>query len=167
MVDRVLKSMSELTARDRSNLRFYVLFWLSCVLTGKASPKAGDIVKIDMKTVDDTNVEAAADEIWSIYQNLGADDQVAKGPERDVDRGSGPRYPAHSTHCLLEDVTSAMRSLGFNHRSARFRGRRRGRWSTSPPGRPQSLQLRIDAFAHPFNHTRPHQALGDLSPQPS
>jgi len=81
MVDRVLKSRSELTARDRSNFRFYVLFWLSCVLTGKAPPKAGDIVKIDMKTVDDTNVEAAADEIWSIYQNLGADDQVAKGPE--------------------------------------------------------------------------------------
>ncbi len=25
-------------------------------------------------------------------------------------------------------------------------------------------QLRIDAFAHRFNHTRPHQALGDLTP---
>ena len=30
------------------------------------------------------------------------------------------------------------------------------------PSRLKPLQLRIDAFAHRFNHTRPHQALGDL-----
>src|SRR4051794_19797690 len=32
------------------------------------------------------------------------------------------------------------------------------------PSRLKPLQLRIDAFAHRFNHTRPHQALGDLTP---
>jgi transposase InsO family protein len=32
------------------------------------------------------------------------------------------------------------------------------------PSRLKPLQLRIDAFAYRFNHTRPHQALGDLTP---
>src|SRR5215207_6148793 len=32
------------------------------------------------------------------------------------------------------------------------------------PSRLKPLQLRIDAFAHRFNHTRPRQALGDLTP---
>src|SRR3954451_2519036 len=32
------------------------------------------------------------------------------------------------------------------------------------PSRLKPLQLRIDAFPHRFNHTRPHQALGDLTP---
>ena len=32
------------------------------------------------------------------------------------------------------------------------------------PSRLKPLQLRIDAFAHRFNHTTPHQALGDLTP---
>jgi len=32
------------------------------------------------------------------------------------------------------------------------------------PSRLKPLQLRVDAFAHRFNHTRPHQALGDLTP---
>jgi hypothetical protein len=80
-VDRVLKSRSELSARDRSNLRFYVLFWLTCTLTGKTSPGPADLVKIDVKAVGDPMVEAAADEIWKIYDQLGATDQIAKGPE--------------------------------------------------------------------------------------
>ncbi|MCP3055085.1 AIPR family protein [Aurantimonas marianensis] len=81
IVDRVLKSRSELSARDRSNLRFYVLFWLSCVLTGKTNPNPADVAKIDVKTVSDTSVEEAADEIWKIYEQLGATDQIAKGTE--------------------------------------------------------------------------------------
>ncbi len=81
IVDRVLKSRSELSARDRSNLRFYVLFWLSGILTRRTNPTPGDLVKIDLKAVGDPTVEAAADEIWKIYEDLGATDQIAKGPE--------------------------------------------------------------------------------------
>lgn len=81
IVDRVLKGRSELSAGDRSNLRFYVLFWLTCTLAGKTKLNPADLVKIDVKAVGDPTVEAAADEIWKIYEALGATDQVAKGPE--------------------------------------------------------------------------------------
>jgi hypothetical protein len=80
-VDRVLKSRAELTTRDRANLRFYVLFWLAASATGKVSPVAADVAKIDLKKLDDGQIEAAIDQVFSFYTALGATDQIAKGPE--------------------------------------------------------------------------------------
>jgi hypothetical protein len=80
-VDRVLKSRSEMSGRDRSNLRFYVLFWLSCALVGKTSLTTSDLAGINVKAVDDSDIEAAADEVWKIYDGFGKTDQIAKGPE--------------------------------------------------------------------------------------
>ncbi|RTM07838.1 MAG: abortive phage resistance protein [Hyphomicrobiales bacterium] len=81
IVDRVLRSRSEMKARDRSNVRFYVLFWLAGMLTKKPHPQADDIAKLDVKTISDGDVEAATDEVWKLYEALGAGDQVAKGPD--------------------------------------------------------------------------------------
>ena len=50
-------------------------------MTGKLNPAPVDLVKVDVKAVKDSTVEAAADEIWKIYEELGALDQIAKGPE--------------------------------------------------------------------------------------
>ena len=80
-VDQILKSRSEMTARDRSNLRFYVLLWLASMLVGKALPSAGDLAKLDIKAVNDGDVELATDEVWKLYEKLGKTDQVAKGPD--------------------------------------------------------------------------------------
>ncbi|MBP2161665.1 MULTISPECIES: AIPR family protein [Asticcacaulis] len=83
-VDRVLKNRSELTARDRTNLRFYVLLWLSSALTGKSSPKAHDIANIKVTDINDSAVEAATDEVWKVYEEMsssGSSDQLAKGPD--------------------------------------------------------------------------------------
>lgn len=81
LVDRVLRSRSELSARDRANLRFYVVYWLSCTLSGKTKPTPTDFVKINIDSLDDSTIEAATDEVWNLYQKLGATDQLAKGPE--------------------------------------------------------------------------------------
>ncbi|MDO8900374.1 MAG: AIPR family protein [Phenylobacterium sp.] len=81
MVDGVLKTRSEMTGRDRSNVRFYALFWLAALLTRKAAPKAADVAKLDIKSVDVSEVEAAADAVWGIYEALGKSDQAAKGSE--------------------------------------------------------------------------------------
>ena len=81
LVDRVLRSRSEMKARDRSNVRFYVLFWLAIMLVSKAAPGPADIAKLDIKAIDDGDVEIAADEVWKLYDNLGGGDQVAKGPD--------------------------------------------------------------------------------------
>ena len=70
-----------MSARDRSNMRFYILFWLSCILVGKTSLTTSDLARIDVKKVDDSDIEAAADEVSKLYNGLGGTDQIAKGPE--------------------------------------------------------------------------------------
>ena len=81
IVDGVLKTRSEMTARDRSNLRFYALFWLTALLTRKTAPKPSDVAKLDVKTLDASDVEAAVDAVWGLYETLGKSDQVAKGSD--------------------------------------------------------------------------------------
>lgn len=80
-VDRVLKLRSELSPRHRSNLRFYVLYWLSCVQVSKTTISPQDIIKIDLEKLDDSQVELAIDEVWKIFESMGATDQIAKGPD--------------------------------------------------------------------------------------
>ncbi|MFC5423847.1 AIPR family protein [Bosea eneae] len=80
-IDRVLKGRAEMGARDRSNLRFYILYWITAKHTKKLTPSAGDVSKLDAKTINDPEIEKATDEVWNIYQILGATDQIAKGTE--------------------------------------------------------------------------------------
>ena len=80
-VGLVLKSRSEMTSRDRSNMRFYVLFWISRVLVQSMEPRAAQVARIDLKGLDDGDIEAATDEVWKLYEELGRSDQVAKGPD--------------------------------------------------------------------------------------
>lgn len=80
-VDRVLRSRNDMKARDRSNLRFYVLLWAAAVASKKPVLSPGDVAKIDVKLVNDEDVELAIDEVWKLYEELGASDQLAKGPD--------------------------------------------------------------------------------------
>ena len=80
-VDVVLKSKSEMTARDRSNLRFYVLFWLVVTLVGRLKLNAKDIAALQESAVDDGDIEVAADKLWMLYDKLDRSDKVAKGPD--------------------------------------------------------------------------------------
>ncbi len=50
-------------------------------MTQKTVPSAADIAKVGAKDIDDGEVEAAADSVWKLYSDLGADDQLAKGPD--------------------------------------------------------------------------------------
>lgn len=80
-VDRVLRSRTDLKARDRTNLRFYVLLWVASSQAKKATLSAAQISKLDLRKIDDTDVESAVDEVWKLYEKLGGTDQVAKGPD--------------------------------------------------------------------------------------
>ena len=79
VVDRVLKSRSGITAKDRSNIRFYVLFWLTTMLTRKEQPKPCDVANLNVRDIDDRDIEATIDKVWELYENMGKGDQVAKG----------------------------------------------------------------------------------------
>lgn len=94
-VDRVLRSRTDLKARDRTNLRFYVLLWVASVEVKKSTLSAALIAKIDPRKVDDADIELAVDDVWKLYEKLGGSDQVAKGPDlrNSIDHELGLRFP--------------------------------------------------------------------------
>ena len=80
-IDSVLKTKGELRPRDRTNIRFYVLYWVTAMLVKRTSPKPKQIAEIEVKTLEDEVVERAVDDVRSLYEALGGNDQVAKGSE--------------------------------------------------------------------------------------
>ena len=80
-VDRVLRSRSDMRARDRSNIRFYTLLWVAARALGKPSLSANDVAKIDVNSIPDESIEKAIDHVLALYEQLGGTDQVAKGPD--------------------------------------------------------------------------------------
>ena len=49
-------------------------------LAEKAAPESQEIAAIDPKALDDNRLGASADSVKALYEALGGNDQVAKGP---------------------------------------------------------------------------------------
>lgn len=80
-VEAVLKNQPEMTAKDRNNLRFYVLYWLTAVLANDPTPTASKVAQVDVESVNDADIELAMEEVRDRYSFLGGTDGVAKGPD--------------------------------------------------------------------------------------
>ena len=80
-VDAVLKNKGDLRPRDRTNIRFYVLYWVTALLVKRTSPKPKQIAELAVKTLEDKFIETAVDDVRALYEALGGNDQVAKGSE--------------------------------------------------------------------------------------
>ena len=76
-----LKHRTQLTARDRNNLRFYVTFWVAALHVKKLNPTPEDIANLNVETVPDKEFEFAVTEVVDLYKQFGESDQAAKGVE--------------------------------------------------------------------------------------
>ena len=65
----------------RTNLRFYVLYWLTMVAAKTTHPKPQDIADIDVGALKEDDLRSAIDGAFALYDQLGANDGVAKGTE--------------------------------------------------------------------------------------
>ena len=78
-VERALKSNDlNVPRKARSNLRFYVGMH-AVAGTAKQHPQASDITKFDPETLDDAAVQKSLNIVQTLYDALGATDQIAKG----------------------------------------------------------------------------------------
>ena len=75
----VLSNRSEMTRRDRTNLRFYVLYWLVASATRSDKPTPEQVARLRLDQVTDDDIEAAIDAVYPYFNQLGGDDNVAKG----------------------------------------------------------------------------------------
>ncbi len=77
-VEVALKGRADLNARDRNNIRFYVLQFLAGVATQAKRPTVDEISKLDHTNLSDDLVERSIDVVWGAFSDGGATDQLAK-----------------------------------------------------------------------------------------
>ena len=79
-IERAMKSNTlSVPRKNRSNLRFYVGMH-AVAGTAKQYPQASDIEKFDPDSLDDATVKKSLNIVQTLYDALGATDQIAKGP---------------------------------------------------------------------------------------
>ena len=76
-----LRTRSEMTPSDRTNLRFYVLYWLVASATRSVKPKPEQVANLESDQVTDDEIEVAIDAVWTPFINLGRNDHAAKGSD--------------------------------------------------------------------------------------
>lgn len=80
-----LRAREELVPKDRTNLLFYVAMHAAACLAGMATPTIKDLVTIKPDALSREVLQASFDVVRELYEKLGSNDQVAKGPKLLID----------------------------------------------------------------------------------
>jgi hypothetical protein len=75
-----LRAQEGLAPKDRTNLLFYVVMYASAVLAEVAQPSPAQLSKIKPEAITEELVQQSIKCVEPLYRELGANDQVAKGP---------------------------------------------------------------------------------------
>ncbi|MDH6302354.1 hypothetical protein M2128_001275 [Polynucleobacter sphagniphilus] len=76
-----LRSREDLDPKDRNNLLFYILVYVTSSLTNKGVPTSSDIELIDLSNITEALIKSGLVEVEAIYTSLGANEKIAKGPQ--------------------------------------------------------------------------------------
>jgi len=80
-IDHMMRSMDNLTSRDKNNVRFYAAVFAVWKHLKKSDPTAAQISGIDFADMSDAYLNDSINTVYSLYNKLGASDQVSKGQE--------------------------------------------------------------------------------------
>jgi hypothetical protein len=80
-VEGCLRSASGLDQKDRNNLRFHVGTLATAIVAGTEAPTPGEVAGLEVEAFTDSVLERALQIVEARYKELGATDQVSKGPE--------------------------------------------------------------------------------------
>jgi hypothetical protein len=104
LVDSALRTNPDIARRERTNIRFFVLYWLGAEQAGRVNPSAAQLAKIKTEAISAAQVGEAISVVSSLYHKSGASDQAAKGT------------------ALRDAVTSAMKTEIIRRAHAEFIG---------------------------------------------
>ena len=79
LVDASLRTYPNLARRERTNIRFFVLYWLGAEQARRPNPSASHLAKLDVQKVTSAEVVTAIAAVSALYHKAGASDQAAKG----------------------------------------------------------------------------------------
>lgn len=80
-VDAILRSAPDLDQKDRNNIRFHVGMVATALAAGSEAPKPQAVADLQVELFSDAILADALAMVARRYKELGATDQVAKGPE--------------------------------------------------------------------------------------
>jgi len=95
-VDAFLKSqIADMPLMDRNNLRFYIAMHATAMVAQTAHPTVTTLASLDIKSISDSTLQASTQIVRPLYETLGGNDQVAKGPDllKDVLKDLEYRFP--------------------------------------------------------------------------
>ncbi|MCL1488229.1 MAG: hypothetical protein MH186_10260 [Marinobacter sp.] len=76
-----MKVIKKYETAENSDIKFYVLYYLSCARVSSLYPSSNKIESILTADLLETNIDAAIDACYDIYRELGGSDKVAKGTD--------------------------------------------------------------------------------------
>lgn len=93
-----LRAREDLAPKDRTNLLFYLAMHASAALVGSAIPYSKQLAAIKPEMITDQVLQDSFAITKSLYLKLGANDQVAKGPQllTDLKAKLAEQYPIYS-----------------------------------------------------------------------
>lgn len=79
-VDAVLRSAADLDQKDRNNIRFHVGMVATALAAGSEAPRPQTVGALQVESFSNAILADALAMVRELYRQLGATDQVAKGP---------------------------------------------------------------------------------------
>ena len=73
-----LKKSVDLTASERGDILFYVLYVVIAIVLGKIEISFNDIKDFDINTINDNQIDEAKSLVYKKYKDLGGNSKVAK-----------------------------------------------------------------------------------------
>lgn len=80
-VELRLKVIKKYETAENSDIKFYVLYYLSCVKVNSLYPSNNKIESLVTEDLPEANIDAAIDFCYDMYRELGGNDKIAKGTD--------------------------------------------------------------------------------------
>ena len=81
LVDAALRASPNMARRERTNIRFFVLYWLGAEQARRPNLTAAHLANLDVDKVTAEDVKCATETVSALYHKAGASDQAAKGTQ--------------------------------------------------------------------------------------
>ena len=76
-----IKESKKFETAEISDIKFYVLYYISCVHANSLYPSNRKINELESSSLSKSEIDSATDTCYDIYRELGGNDKVAKGTE--------------------------------------------------------------------------------------
>lgn len=76
-----LKGLKKFTATEITDIKFYILYCSTCLITGSLYPSNNKIARLKADSLTQEAMNYSVSTVYDLYKKLGGNDKIAKGPK--------------------------------------------------------------------------------------